>query len=468
MSTTAARKPAFLRGNFAPVVAESDFTTLEITGELPEALSGTLYRIGPNPKFEPIGKYHWFTGDGMVHAFHLGRGTAAYTNRWVETPKLKVENAHGRALFSGFSVAPGCEELARGVPLNVANTHIVWHGDKLLALDEFSRPTALEPMTLATQGYHGFKRGFDGAMTAHPKIDPRTGELLFFAYHLDSADIAFHVVDKSGALVRSERFTAPYASMIHDFMVTEDYVLFPLGPAIIDPVLMARGETYAVWEAGQGAYLGVMKRSGSAKDIKWLPIETCYVYHTMNAFNQGSKITADVIKYRQPGLIPDRAGKYPTLLDSVPQLVRWTLDLAADTHAVQETMLDDMPCEFPRTDDRFSGHAYRHGFAAQKTDFSERSPAMDTIGHLDLATGEMKRYAVGAGCFTSEPVFVPRAASAAEGDGYLLATVFRAAEERSDLIVLDTADITAGPIATVKLPVRVPFGFHGNWRPTLA
>jgi carotenoid cleavage dioxygenase len=466
--STPARVPTFLRGNYAPVRAESDLSALEISGALPETLSGTLYRIGPNPKFEPVGKYHWFTGDGMVHALHLGQGTAAYTNRWVETPKLKAETAHGRALFSGFVAAPGCEELARDVPLNVANTHIVWHGDKLLALDEFSRPTALDPVTLKTQGYHDFKRGFAGAMTAHPKIDPRTGEMLFFAYHLDSADITFHVVDRSGTLVRSERFTAPYASMIHDFMVTEDYVLFPLGPAIIDPARMARGETYTVWDAEQGAYLGVMKRSGPVKDIQWVPIETCYVYHAMNAFNQGTRLTADVIKYRQAPLVPDRTGRFPTLLESVPMLVRWTLDLSAGTLAVQETILDDMPCEFPRTDERFSGHAYRHGFAAQKTDFSEPGSALDTIGHIDLATGTMRRYAVGAGCFTSEPVFVPRAPSAAEGDGYLLATVYRSAEERSDLIVLDAADITAGPIATIKLPVRVPFGFHGNWRPALS
>ena len=188
----------FLRGNYEPLRAEIDAPDLVVEGEIPHGLEGTLYRNGPNPLFPPRDAYHYFTGDGMVHAFTFREGRVSYRNRWVRTEKWRADAEAGEALFGAFGNPFSSDPSVRGVRYNVANTHIVAHGGKLLALEEGSPPFELEAETLRSIGSHTWEGKLPSTMTAHPKLDPVTGELHFFGYGLDgpgSTGVGYYVAD---------------------------------------------------------------------------------------------------------------------------------------------------------------------------------------------------------------------------------------------------------------------------------
>ncbi len=463
-----------LQGNYAPVMAECDAPDLVVAeGELPAGLNGTLYRNGPNPMFPPLGnQHHWFLGEGMVHAIHVEDGKASYRNRWVQTEGYKAQREAGRRLIDtafGGARAPGAEELSG----NVANTNIVWHGGRLMAIDEGNSPVSMDPVTLETLGKWQFGGKYEGPMTAHPKIDPKTGEMLFFGYMAagpGTPDISYQVVDASGRLTRPEMFQAPYASMVHDFITTDEHVIFPVFPATIDVERIMNGGPVIAWDPSVGTRIGIMARNASVDTIRWFEGDACYVYHPMNAqtVHEGgkTKILADVMKYQRVPLFPNADGSKAELsfLDEPAMLVRWTFDLDGNTNSYKEEQITDLGGEFPRLDERFAGQGYRHGFYAANTRPLSRGKPFDTLVHIDLATGKRRAFDPGAGRYVIEPVFVPRSASAPEGDGWLTTLVYDEARNLSDFVVLDTGDISKGPIARVELPTRVPFGFHGNWR----
>jgi carotenoid cleavage dioxygenase-like enzyme len=452
---------AYLAGNFAPVRSEDDFV-LEVAGEIPAGLRGAFYRNGPNPQFEPRGQYHWFSGDGMIHGFFVDGGKVSYRNRYVRTPKRGLENAAGKALFGGFDPRAADPSVA-GEDGGVANTNIVWHAGQLLALEEAHAPTRLDPETLATIGYAD---GYRGRVTAHPKIDPKTGEMVWFAYSVGdtpfSNTVSYGVTDKSGKVIRRDDFEAPFSSMVHDFLVTDRHVLFPILPLTGSlPRAMAGGPAFA-WEPEKGSHVGVMTRDADVSSMRWFTAEACYVFHPMNAWEEGSKILADVMEYPVAPLFPNVDGTMTAR--AAARLVRWTFDLAGDSDAIKREPLDDMAGEFPRFDERYAGLGYRHGWFAANT-AGDGAVRFDALAHIDLKTGARDVYRFAAGDAPGEPIFVPRDAHASEGDGWVVAVVYRGAEDRSDFLVFDAQGIEAGPIATAKLPRRVPFGFHGNWRP---
>jgi carotenoid cleavage dioxygenase len=291
--------------------------------------------------------------------------------------------------------------------------------------------------------------------------------MIFFAYSAAgrfSPALGYGVIDKTGKLVRYDQFDAPYASMVHDFMVTRDYVLFPVLPLTGSmPRAMAGKPAYA-WEADKRSYVGVMRRDASVASVRWFECDPCYVFHPMNAYQDGDKIVGDVMQYEAAPLFTDPDGRPGDPAKAVAQLTRWTFDLAANTDSFKRETIDDLSAEFPRLDERFAGLDYRHGFFAAS---SERKvlDRFDMLAHIDLKTGKRSVYQLPAGDAVSEPIFVPRGEGAPEGDGYLLATVYRGAEHRSDLAVFDAAGLEHGPLACAELSTRVPFGFHGNWRP---
>ena len=293
MSIPFPEKP-FFSGNFAPVSFEADAPDLPLRGELPKQLAGTLYRNGPNPQFAPRDQnHHWFIGDGMIHAFHVADGRVSYRNRWVRTPKWEAEHAAHKALFGSWGNPMTTDSSVAGKDGGVANTNIVWHAGRLFALEEAHRPFALDPDSLAALGYCDFAGAFKGArFTAHPKIDPETGEMIFFAYSAAghfTPTLGYGVIDKTGKLVRYDQFDAPYASMVHDFMVTRDYVLFPVLPLTGSmPRAMAGKPAYA-WEADKRSYVGVMRRDASVASVRWFECDPCYVFHPMNAYEEDGK-----------------------------------------------------------------------------------------------------------------------------------------------------------------------------------
>jgi carotenoid cleavage dioxygenase len=452
------------RGNRAPIPMECDAPFLKIEGELPRQLNGTLYRNGPNPQFEAPGA-HWFAGDGMLHAFHLENGRASYRNRWIRTPKWRAEHDAGRALFAGFGRKLPDAPASTPSDGGVANTNIVFHGGRLLALEEGHLPTEIEPGTLNTRGYHDYGRAIAGPFTAHPKIDPVSGEMVFFGYNAGgpfSAGISFGSVNPTGVLTRFERFEAPYASMVHDFIVTEHHLLFPVLPLTGSMARARGGQPAYAWEPDKGAYVGVMKRGGAVDDIVWFRGEACYVFHVLNAWEDGDRIIADVMQCEQAPLFPHPDGSPTDPQKSRARLCRWTFDLAGNTDRFSRVYLDDVAGEFPRIDDRRAGRSHRHGWYACANPAAPNL-VLSGLVHVDGSGARRTQYLLPLGDTISEPVFVSRHGDAAEGDGWLLAVVWRGRDNRSDLAVFNAEDVSAGPVALAQLAHRVPDGFHGNW-----
>ena len=451
-----------LQGNFAPIRMECDIDDVIVRGELPADLDITYYRNGPDPQFPPRAEHHWFAGDGMVHMFHVENGHVRYRNRWVRTAKWGLERREGRSLFNPFNPMDN-DPVTQGVQEDgLANTNIVWHGGKLLALEEGHAPFEVDPQTLDSVGAWRFNDRLDGPMTAHPKIDPKTGEMLFFGYMaggMFSRDMSYQTVDADGVLTCSERFDAPFASMVHDFIATEEHVVFPIFPVTASLERAMGGGPPLAWEPSQGTHIGVMRRDGTVADMRWFETDPCYVFHPMNAYSDGSRIVAHVMQFEEVPLFPRVDGR-PTDPDkSRARLCEWVIDLADNSNGVKRRYLDDIVGEFPRLDERFAGGRYRHGYYA-----ADNGENFNTIVHHDFATGSRTEYVLPDGDAAGEPVFVPRSEDAEEGDGYLLSVVYRARENRSDLAFFDAANVSDGPFTCAELPHRVPHGFHGNWK----
>lgn len=469
MSKPFPRDNPFLQGYHGPVNTEADATNLPVTGAIPPALRGTLYRNGPNPQFAPRGPYHWFSGDGMIHAFRIENGRVSYRNRWVRTPKWELEHAEGEGLSGSFGDPRYSDERIVRLASTVANTNIVSFAGRLLALEEQHKPFALDPETLAPRGYETFGDRLAGPFTAHPKLDPVTGEMVFFGYSADgwfSPVATVGVADRDGRVTRSERLGLPFASMIHDFAVTRRWIVLPVFPLTGSMQrAMTGGPPYA-WEPDKGTHIAFIPRHGPVSETRWLSASPCYVFHPMNHFEaDDGSVVVDVMKYDVAPLFPRPDGTPATEHVPAARLFRWTFDLTGDTVAMREAQVDDRVGEFPRFDERFCMAPYRHGWivSANVADPVRGVRAQDALTHYDLATGRTTDWRGDPGDRVSEPVFVPRSADAEEGDGWVLCVIFRAAEMRSDLGIFEARDVGRGPIALAHLSSRVPAGFHGNW-----
>jgi len=451
----------FLQGNFAPWRSEGAFEDLEVIGAIPRELNGTFYRNGPNPAFEPRGRYHWFDGDGMIHAITLREGRAAYRNRWVASDGLMEEREAGEALYPGLLDISPTEAPRFKI---TANTNIVAHAGRLLALVEAALPTELRPGTLETIGLYDFGGKLIGPMTAHPKIDPVTGEMLFFGYSPFPPFLQFHVADRNGALVRSEVIDVAWPSMIHDFAITDEYVVFILCPIVFSlENAMSTGKVFS-WEPERGTRIGVMPRSGGSADVRWYETDPCYVFHPMNAYAENGSIVLDVSRYNVLRFMDPDAWPDPTIGDNdAARLHRWRIDLRPGG-GIRSTPLDDTSGEFPRVDERRVGLRHRFGYlAAHVPADDEDLEVWSAIKKYDLERGTSVERRFGAGNGAGEPLFVPRRADAAEDDGYVLALVYDQGRDASDFYILDARDIAGEPVAVVRIPNRVPYGFHGNW-----
>ena len=440
MSDIAESLPFHLRGNYAPVTDEVTATDLAVEGSIPRELSGRYLRNGPNPKSGTSS--HWFSGDGMVHGVRLAGGQAHwYRNRWVRTRPL---------LDDGVRLVGDDGTVDRTVGL--ANTNVIGHAGRFLALVETSFPTELTP-ELDTVGVCDFDGRLRTAMTAHPKPCPATGELHFFGYGFFPPYLTYHRLDAAGRLVQSEEIAVPGPTMMHDFAITERHVVFMDLPVVFQPEHALAGERFPYgWSDDYGARLGVMPRGGTNADVRWFEIEPCYVFHPLNAYDDGERLVVDVARYaelwRESPNDFDPAG-----------LHRWTIDLAAGR--VAEQPLDDRPVEFPRVDDRLTGKRHRYGWAVENA--ANVGEAATRLVKYDLTTGAAQAHDFGPGRVPGEGVFVPAGNDAGEDEGWVLQYVYDATRDGSDLVILDAQRLGGAPQAVVRLPQRVPFGFHGNW-----
>jgi carotenoid cleavage dioxygenase len=437
----------FLQGNFAPVEVETTAFDLSVTGQIPEELNGRLLRIGPNPHgpVDPA-RYHWFTGHGMVHCLRLRGGKAEwYRNRYVVSDEIAA--AIGRKPLEG----------PRGAFEN-ANTNVVDMGGRTYAIVEAGGlPVEIdyELESVARSNLGGsLRHGF----TAHPKFDPLTGELHALTYQPGLQALSYLVVDADGRSRNLADIPAPHCPMIHDVAFTGRFAIVLDLPVTFDIKQLGRGFPFA-WDAERTPRIGLLPRDGNLAGLRWIEAPSCYVFHVMNAYDEGPKngeegVVIDVV--RHPRMF-DRERRGPS--EGEPILVRWRIDLA--TGKLSETVLDERGCEFPRFNDAFGGQPYRYGYTAG----TSALVAFGGAYKYDLTAGRTEVHDFGPGRSTLEPVFIPRQGGASEDDGWVVSYVYDANRDASDVVILNAQDFEGPPQAVIHLPVRVPFGFHGNWLP---
>lgn len=453
----------YLSGNFAPVHEELTGTTLPVLGALPADLHGNFVRNGPNPQFAPKGLYHWFDGDGMLHGVQLSGGRASYRNRYVKTRGYEVERAAGRAVWGSLLELPDFEN-PDGPFKNAANTALVWHQRRLLALWEGGPPHEVTLPALETLGPYDFGGALSIPMTAHPKVDPVTGELVFFGYSLVAEPYVTHgLVSKEGALVRTVPIDLPGGVMMHDFAVTERYSLILDLPLTFQLGRAMEGQYPFVFQREQPSRFGLLPRHATRGDeIRWFTLPACYIWHTLNAYEEGDEVVLLGGRVSETDVLP------PSLRGEAPRdeepatLFRWRFNLANGT--AKEEQLDDIPIEFTRVNDAYLGRKNRYGYAGRIAAGREAASFSGAV-KFDLATQRTQVYELPPGHFCGEWVFAPRPHASAEDDGYLLSYVHDERENRSWLYILEAQQPSAGPVARVALPGRVPYGFHGAWIP---
>lgn len=453
----------FLQGNYAPVSEEITADDLPVIGRIPDGLRGMFVRNGPNPQFPPIGDYHWFDGDGMLHGVFLRDGRASYRNRWVRTRGFAMEREAGHAIWGGLNDRPDPKLALRGLPMfkNAANTSVVWHDGKLMALWEGGEPHVVTVPDLGTVGPYDYDGRLKHPFTAHPKIDPRTGELFCFGYQPVAPFLQYSVVSADGTLRSTTPIDLPVPVMMHDFAVTERFAVFMDLPATFDWGRMLRGGPFLRYEPDRPSRFGILPRSGDGP-VRWFEAPSCYVFHTLNAYEDGDEVVLIACRY---GTFPGGLGmggppsnEHPNAhgsADDAPRLHRWRFHLA--TGATTEETLADLPCEFPRINDARTGLPNRYGFLM--------GASMDRFLKIDLRTGATTEHLHGPGRLGGEGVFVPRPGAVSEDDGWLVTYVHDRAEDTSELVILDAHAFDAEPVARVPLPRRVPYGFHGTWLP---
>ncbi|MER5425056.1 carotenoid oxygenase family protein [Streptosporangium roseum] len=434
--------PLYLRGFLAPVPDEIDAFDLPVSGALPPALTGRYFRNGPNP-LPGRDPGHWFTGPGMVHGVRLRDGRAEwYRNRWVRTREFTEDAPFVR------------DDLSVDLTAVPANTHVIPHGDKIFALVENGLPYELTA-GLETVGPCDFGGLLTTAMTAHPKRDPLTGELLFFGYGFLPPYLTYHRLSADGELVESREIPVPGPTMMHDFAITAGHVVWMDLPVVFDLALAEGGGMPYRWDDRYGARLGVMPRTGAA-GVTWSDINPCYVFHTANAHEDGSgRVVLDTVRYTPAefaAVWDDIGGSaHPAARAAVSgtaHLHRYVLTPGAAAH---EEQLDDLDVEFPTLHDGRTGDRNRYLYAVSS----------GAIVKYDVRSGASILHKTGPDRMAGEAVFVPAEDARGEDEGWLISIVTGGPGVGSELLVLDAVDLSR--VASVRLPRRVPAGFHGSW-----
>lgn len=435
-------------GAMAPVMDELDLTALTVSGRLPPDLDGTLVRNGPNPvsgRFEGNDMLSWWPEAAMLHGVTFAHGRAVgYRNRWVRTERWA--RVHSPADAHDTSLWPDTNP----------NVNVIGHAGEILALSEGGAPLAMTA-ALDTVGPSRRLGGFAPGMTAHPKLDPRTGELVTYRAAWQPPFLRYGVVDADGVTQVDIDMPMASPSMIHDMAITATHAVLFDGNVSLDLSMLAHGHRMPLrWHDERRSRLGVMPRQGG--EMRWFDIAPCCILHVVNAFDVAhDRLVVDVMRY--PWFLRLSADGRTFEDNPLATLWRYEVDLSLGTVAARQ--VSDVAMEMPRIDERFTGQLYRQCYAVEQPSTVE----MRGVVRYDWQTGVLDRYQAPDGNQNGEPVFVPRAGGTEEGDGWVLCCVHRQATDTTDVIVLDGRALAAGPVATVHLPVRVPAGFHGTWLP---
>jgi carotenoid cleavage dioxygenase len=400
-------------------------------------------------------------GDGLVQKWTLIDGHVDFSCRYVRTERHMLERKARKRLFGKYRNPYTDDPSVADVEDrdNTANTNAWFHAGRLFALREDSKPTEIDPETLATIGTWDFDGKLEAkSVTAHPKLDPVTGEWWshgFFAKgDLANNDMCLQVINAEGEMTRQEFFKAPFAGLTHDFAVTREHVIIPIMPMTVDIDRIKAGGDFFAYDPDVLCHFGIMPRDGSTADMRWFKMPHAFMGHIMNAYTEGDKVIMDCTISHGNGFkfFKDVNGNETPFEDSIATVSRLTFDLSSDSEEFTVEPFAGAVGEMPRIDPRFSMQKHRYGFMMLP----------DGLGMLDWETGDFTKHTLVNG-MSGEPVYVPRSEDADEGDGFLIGVVSRHGENRADLVIIDTRDFAGEPVAVAKLPFDAPKAFHGNF-----
>ena len=456
----------YLHGIFAPTVHETQAFDLEVEGELPTDLDGAYVRNGPNSVFAPTNLYHWFDGDGMIHTVQFRDGKASYRSKFVRTIGLQDELRQQHAIWPGV-MGPFDFSLPRSYLKDTANTDVVFHNGQLLATWYLCGvPYALDPVTLEARGSEDFGGKLHTTVSAHPKVDVRTGELMYFTLSDDPPYMRYGVVSASGELVHEIPIELPGPRASHELTITSHYSILHDFPLFHDTeVLRNSGHRIARFHRNLPSRFGVLPRLGDSDSVCWFEFEPGYVLHTVNAWEEGDWIVMDGCFQPEPTIHgrPEE-GALASMLGYLrirAHLHRWRMNLVTgETH---EEPLDDLNVEFPLPDTDRYGEKTRYSYH-QHLPVDSYTVDFHSLVKYDHTDGSSVRFDYGERVHANEAPFARRVGAEDEDDGYVV-TIVTDADLRSQCWVFSARDIAAGPIAKVGLPTRVPAGFHAKWIP---
>jgi carotenoid cleavage dioxygenase-like enzyme len=438
-----AKQNPFLAGAHRPMTEELTIEDLPVIGAIPAALDGRYLRIGPNPIDADPDQYHWFTGDGMIHGLRIEHGRALwYRNRWVRSEA--VTEALGEARTQG----------PRHL-FDTVNTNILGFAGRTFGLVEAGSTPVEIGETLETLRYTDFDGSLHGSFTAHPHVDPLTGEMHGICYDGGNpASIRYVVVTPEGKVRREVEVPVEHGPMIHDCAITRRFAIILDLPVTFSMATAMAGHSFPYrWNPSHEARIGLLPREGEAEDIIWCPVDPCYVFHAVNAYDAPDGCVILDVAVHDKMFSDSKTGP-----DSKRSgLERWTIDPM--TRAVARRTIDPTPQEFPRPDERRFGLPYRYAYTMALTG----AFLGGALFKHDLEAGTRQVHDFGPGRHPGEFVFVPARADSAEDEGWLIGLVIDLNDETSELVILDAADFEGEALARVKIPHRVPPGFHGNW-----
>jgi carotenoid cleavage dioxygenase-like enzyme len=438
----------FLKGINAPVFKEVELNNLKISGTIPSQLQGMYLRNGPNPMFKPESYSYPIEGDGMLHGMFFKNGKVSYKNRWIQTRGLAYEMLEGKQL----------SELKFK---NYANTNIIAHSGKLLALYETGLPYQITE-NLETIGEWDFNKQLTHSMTAHPKIDPSTGELHFYRYSFfNTPYLHYYIADSQGKIIRESPIEISQPTMIHDMVMTKNYIVFFNCPLVFSMVNAKNNKIPFTWQPEEGTTIILVDRHNPDKKPIYLKTDAFWTWHFMNGFEADDQLFIDFVSY--PKIQSEN--NWETMLTHTSHLQRLGIDLK--TQKMDFESLDDRYVELPVVNSHHVGQAYQFGYTSYyDTELSSRKKIPNlspSLVQYDVINKTNKIHQFKPGCYGGEAAFIPNPNKQSELDGYVVTFVYNENTNTSDFIIIDPRNFESEPIATIHLPVRVPGGFHGNW-----
>lgn len=456
-------------GAWTPNNKEFNATDMEVVGEIPSDVDGVYLRNTENPIHEPIGRYHPFDGDGMMHSVRVKDGAVSYRNRFVRTKGFDAEQEAGRSLWAGLAEHPsrstrpgwGAQEALK----DSSSTDVIVHAGKALStFYQSAEGYRLDPVTLEQFGTEGWVP-IDG-ISAHPKVDPRTGELLFFNYSKHAPYMHYGVVSADNKLKHYTPIPVPGPRLPHDMAFTENYAIMNDMPMFWNPETLKKGIHAVEYYPELPSRFAVIPKYGNQDDIMWFEADPTYVLHWTNAYEEGDEVVLD--GYFQECPKPPNHPNAPAGLSRImgflandllrPRLHRWRFNLK--TGETTEQRLEDDIREFGVINALYQGVDYRYIYSLINT---KGYFQFDGFSKSDLETGERQDYMFGEQRYGSEPAFAPRLNPQSEDDGYVVSIITDTKLDRSEFVMFDASDITAGPVCQIILPHRISSGVHGTW-----